>query len=133
MAFDYGPLATIASNLVTEFGRPVVLMKFDTTPADPLKPHEGPADPRGSGATTVTINAVFVEPLAADKLGISSSNSDLVQRSEQIMIIGPGTSLTEDLATFDEVIDGGQTWKIVATEKLQPATVVLAYFVGVAR
>lgn len=133
MAFDYTEIQGVAETLITEFGRSVTLEKFNETLQDAGKPYLGSADPRSSPLATVTISAAVVEPDSTVQLGIATKDSELVKRSEQVMIIAPGVSLAEDLATFDEVVDGSTRWKIQVVETLKPGPVILLYFVGVAR
>lgn len=133
MAFDYTAISTIAFNLVSNFGKTVTFEKFSSALEDPAKPWLGPVDPRLTPDATAIVSAVAVEPDSTVQLGISTSDSDLVKRSEQILIVAPGPSFTEDLATFNEVIDGSIRWKITVVEKLRPANDTLLYFVGISR
>ena len=126
----YTELATKAEALITKFGRSITIEKFDTTPADASKPWRGPVDPRASLDATVATDGVFVEPSEASKLGMSVDVNDLLQRSEQIVIVSTST----DLNGFNELVDTDTTrWKILGFEHLKPGTVSLLYFIGVAR
>lgn len=130
---DYTELATEAQTLVAGTGRSVTFVQLDRDPADPSKPWRGASDPRATPESTVAGSAVFVEPSSATALGMSTEIVDsLVKRSEAIMIVALGPTVTADLQDYDEVIDGSKTWRIEGVEKLQPADVVLLYFVGVA-
>jgi hypothetical protein len=131
---DYVSLAATAKRLITANGREVTFVRFNRTAADAAKPWKGAADPRTDPDASETLDAVFVEPSSAVRLGISTVNSELVKRSTQILIAAPGSDFAEDLSTFEEVIDSdGVKWRITTSEKLKPAEVTLLYFIGVAR
>ena len=117
-------------SLINRFGRSVTFVQLDETPTDPAKPWDGATDPRASPESTSVHTAVFVEPVAADKLGLSSTTDDLIKRSNQIMLV---SDETVDFRIFDEVIDGSTRWKIVFTEDLTPGDTKVLSFVGVAR
>lgn len=62
--------------------------------------------------------------------GMSTEVSDLLHRSEQIVIVSTST----DLSDFNTLVDTDTIrWKITGTEHLKPGTVSLLYFIGVAR
>lgn len=125
---DYTALAATALRLVKDSGRLVQFRKLNSDPVDNAKPWRGAADPT-VGGVTVDAYAVAVPPSSASALGLSTSDSDLVKRSEQILIVAPASA---DLAEFHEVIDG-RTWRITGVETLRPADTTLLYFVGVAQ
>lgn len=127
---NYTKLAAIAQRLVSESGRAITLVQFNSTPADANKPWRGAADPRGTPDATLAVDGVFVEPSSATKLGMSSEVSDLLKRSSQIIII----ATTVDISDFQEVIDTDtKRWKILGMETLKPGDTTLLYFVGVER
>lgn len=128
---DYVSLTATAQRLITKNGRSVTLLKFDSTPEEAAKPWNGPSNPRGTPDAELPIDAVFVEPSAAVKLGLSLETDDLVKRSEQIMIVSPGVAA--DLSTYNEVLDDSEYWKITGIQVLKPASSVVLGFVGVAR
>lgn len=130
---DYEALAQQAEALIAEYGREVTIISFNTTPADVSQPWKGAVNPRTDPDASVETSACFVNPSSALELGISTEDSDLVKRSSQIMMVSPGTTITDDLSKFDEVIDYDDTrWKITAVETLKPAETTLLYFIGVA-
>lgn len=133
MAFDYAPIQITAADLVADFGRSITLTKFNVTEQDPANPYLGSTNPRLSPLATVTTFGVGVNPLQAERLGITTRDSELIKRSEQIYIIAPGDAFTEDLKTFDEVTDGAEKWKITLVETLRPGDLTLLYYVGVMR
>jgi hypothetical protein len=131
MAIDYTAAIATAQRLIGENGRSVTLVEFNRTPANVAEPWKGAADPRAVPDSTLVVDAVFVEPSSATKLGLALVDSDLVKRSDQIMIVSPGAAV--DLSVFQEVLDTSVRWKITAIEVLKPgASVVLAY-IGVRR
>ena len=128
--FDYGPIVTVAQDLIKDFGREVTFINQNETPADATKPWQGPTAARTAPKSTLKAEAVFVQPDSASKLGRTSISEDLIKRSDQIMIVPAGTT---DLIDFQEVLDGTVYWKIVGIETLRPADTTILYFVGVAR
>ena len=132
---DYIKLAATAARLVANAGRSVTFVRFDRSLQDVAKPWLGSVDPRATPDASEVVSAVFVEPTSLNSLGESTVDSDLLKRSTKIMIVAAGSDFTADLSKFDEVIDSldNSTWRIVGVDKLQPASVVVAYYVGVAR
>ncbi len=128
---DFAPLIATAQRLISENGRSVTLVEFDSAPADGSKPWKGAADPRAVPDAELTLDAVFVNPGGATSLGLSLETSDFIKRSEQIMIISPGASV--DLTEFEEVLDDAVTWKIQGMEILKPGAEVVVAFIGVRR
>ena len=128
---DTTAIIETAQRLITENGRSVTFVQFDSTPGDAAKPWNGPTDPRATPDSTLTVDAVFVPPSSASSLGLKDEVNDLVKRSEQIMIVSPGAAA--DLSIYQEVTDGGEQWKIVGVETLKPGASVMLNYVGVRR
>lgn len=131
MAIDTAALIVIAQRLINENGRSVTFIQFDSTPGDVTKPWNGPTDPRATPDSTAAFDAVFVSPGAASSLGLSAETTDLIQRSDQIMIVSAGAAI--DLRIYEEVDDDSQRWKITGVETLKPGASTLLSFVGVKR
>lgn len=127
---DLVKLIATAQRLIKANGRAVTFIRHDETLADAAKPWDGPTDARTTPAETQALDAVFVPPASAVRLGLSTEQSDLIIRSEQIMIVSPGTV---DLSRFQEVLDDDIYWKINMVEVLKPGPTVLLGFVGVKR
>ena len=124
---DYTKLITTTQRLISASGRSVTLVEFDSTLADPNKPWNGATDPRTAPDSTLDVDAVFVEPQSALRLGLLFLTDDLLKRAEQIMLISPGAAV--DLSIFNEVIDSDSSrWKIIDSRILKPGDdVVLTY------
>jgi len=133
MALDYIEIANIALTAVQEAGRSVTFRRLSRTVDDPAKPWRGAASPRATVDASVTATAVVVSPGQGVALGLATEDSELVKRSQEIMIVALGATSTDDLTTFDEVLDGTVLWKIQKVDKLKPANTTLLYFVGVSR
>ncbi len=132
MAIDYSVMSALAQTLIAANGRAVTFVKQDRTPADAAVPWRGAAAPTATpGATELAGSAVFVPPSSVASLGMSTKASDLVKRSEAIMMVGLGPTATADLSDYDEVVDGASRWRIVGVEKLAPGSTTLLYYVGV--
>ena len=127
---DLVPLIATAKRLIKENGRSVSFIKHDKTLAISTQPWEGPTAARGTGSIKLVLDVVFVDPDPRN-LGRMSVTEDLIQRSEQIMIVVPSTN---DLATFEEILDtDGTYWKIVGTQLLKPGNTAALAYVGVKR
>lgn len=128
---DTTKLIATAQRLIKKNGRAVQLLQFDSAPANPSQPWKGNADPRATPDATLDLSAVFVQPSSAVRLGLSAESSDLIKRSEQILIVSPGP--TVDVRVFHEVVDDTENWKIQGVEILKPGSEVLLAFIGVRR
>lgn len=129
---DAVALVATAQRLIQENGRSVTFISHDQTLDDAAKPWQGATTgPRTTPDDSFITDAVFVEPSAAARLGLSSEQSDLIKRSDQIMIVSPGTGI--DLNDFEEVLDETVYWKITGIEILRPGTTTFLAFIGVKR
>lgn len=132
MAKNWAPTIASAQAKITNFGRSVTFVQFDTTPDDVAKPWNAAADVRTTPASTLVIDAVFVPPSGVTFLGQSSDATELLRRVEQVMIVSPGA--TDNLKDYQEVIDtDGSRWRVTMVEILQPANDVVLCYVGVRR
>ena len=128
---DYAEIAAVAETLIDETGRDVTFIRWDQTEADATKPWKGPSNPRTTPDATDTVKATFVPiSTAASSLGIKIEDADLLKRTSQVCLVAPASF---DLSTAQEIIDGAVHHRITFVEKLQPADVVLLYYVGVER
>lgn len=126
--------ADLARRLVASKGRDVTFIRLDNTAADATKPWRGAANSRATPEATAVVPSVFVPPSSMTALGFSVVSEELVRRCNQIAICAPGSSSTDELESFHEIIDFDTTrWKIVFVEILRPATTRIVYFVGVAQ
>ncbi len=133
-AFNYAPVQTIAIDLITRFGRSMTFERFDQTEQDASAPWDGPADPRTTPDATLTADAVAAEPESAVKLGLEALDNELLKKIDQILIVSPPlTFTTDDLETFNEVIDNSIRYRIEFVRKLKPGNLTLLYFVGISR
>lgn len=131
---DYVEIANIAKTAIDENGRPVTFLRFDQTPADVNQPWNGPADPRATPDASASVIGLFIQPVVAQTLGLTTVDQDLMKRTEEIVLVAPGAANPPfDLTTANELIDGGVNKKITFVETLRPNTITLLYFVGVAR
>jgi hypothetical protein len=126
---DFVAAQNVARRLIADNGRSLTFVQLSTTPTNTSQPWDGNASAQ---ADSVTIDGTFVQPSSSFLLGITTAQSDLFQNSSAIIIV-PHPPTGENLATFDRVIDGSTTWKIVTVETLQPGDLPILYFVGVAR
>lgn len=141
MTIDYDAILTEAQAAITSaatdaggVARQITIERFAQTAATPSQPWKGPADPRASVDATATLDAVFVPPTGAAKLGMGSVDEDLLKMTSAICIVAP-TSATYDLTTANEIVDSldSERKKVVFVEKLAPGPTVMLYFIGVER
>lgn len=129
---DDAALIALAQRLITASGRAVTLVEFNSTLADANKPWEGAADPRVTPDSTLVVDAVFVEPQSALRLGLIYLTDDMIKRAEQIMLISPGAS--DNLSSYQEVIDEDLSrWKIIDNRVLKPGSSVILNYLTVER
>lgn len=115
--------------LIKKHGRSITFIEFSASLADPSKPWEGPADPRGVPARTLTTFGCFVEPDSLQRLGETTKFQELLQRSDKICLVD-GTSSLEG---YNEVLDGTKYFRITGIETLEPGSNKILNFVGIAR
>lgn len=129
---DFSALQAKAQTLVAANGGSVTFRQYDTTPAAPSQPWEGPTDPRAGGVVELEQTAVWAQPSSAITLGFGYQADDLLKRSDQMLIIAGND--TDDLTDFDEVDGPGGIYKIDNIQKLMPdGETVLVWFVGVSK
>lgn len=99
----------------------------DENPIPPITP---PEEQLAFVMRTVVVpsNQVRIFGLAA--LGDALQFNDLVQNSEKLLIVCPGTLNVDD---FYQVIDEGVTYGITANQVLRPANLTLLAYLGVRR
>ena len=128
---DLAPILAAARILVKENGREVTFIAHNTTLSDNTQPWEGPSDARTAPSKTAKLDAVFFNPGERDRLGKTLVKEDLVDRSQQILMVLPPASV--DLKSFQEILDEGVYWKIMGMEIFQPGKIVALAYVGVSR
>lgn len=125
---DYEEFAELAQELIGESGRPITMQKLSASIADPAMPWKGPGAPTllASQATMGT----FVELFSFIKLGLETIDNELLKRSEQVVMVPPGTV---DVEKYDLILDGSVLWKIEWARVLKPGPDVVLYWFGVSR
>jgi hypothetical protein len=131
--FNETTIANLAKSLIEQSGRNVTFVKLSSSVDDSAKPWRGATTARSAPSASTDAYATFVPPSGAAELGLSTQDVEWVKRSEQICLVALGADSTVDLATYDELLDGSQRWKITGIETLKPANTILLYFVGVKR
>lgn len=133
MVKDYTSIAETAARLTNKYGRSMVAVKFDAEVTDVNRPWMGASEPRGDGAVETSFVGVVVSISEGIKLGITVKDSELAKQSEQMIITSLGANSGIDLSEYNEVSDQDTRWKITMVDKLQPAGMILLYFIGVKR
>ncbi len=134
MAINYTTMAATAKRLIDASGRSVTLNRFNQTPPDTDVPWEGPADPSATPDATAVVIGTFVPMTTGKDLGLETLDADLMKRTAEVCLVGPGTiDPPFDLATANELVDGTVHKKVTFVRTLKPASITLLYFIGVAR
>ena len=128
---DFVKSANTAKRLIDKNGRTVTLVQFDQSPADNAKPYEGPTAPRANPDASVSVKAAFVPLSGASALGIRIEDVQLLKRTVELCLVGPGPTETRDFSKYDEIVDGGSNRKITFVEVLKPADTTVLYFFGI--
>lgn len=129
----YTKVAEKASQIITKFGRQVTLVAESRTPADPTKPWESPSP----AEVTFELYGAFVPPntvrqFGITALGLGTEFSDLMEMSEQVVILNNGN---EDIRKYRIIRDSSDNadWGIIGIQQLKPGNIGIISFVGVRR
>ena len=128
---DYAHFINLAQRLISENGREVTLLSFDSALSDTDQPWLGSGDPRNNPDSVLVTEAVFVPPSGASNLGFAVEVSDLLKTFDQIMIVSIGAQ--RDPTQYNEVVDGTTNWKIQAIQVLRPGPSTVLVFMGLVR
>lgn len=126
---DFDSLSRVAQRLIEANARQVTLRRANTAAASAGEPWRGPAGTiaTGSGGATLSVLACFVPPGGS---GMGRELRDMVGKmtvdADQVALVA-SRSAGVDLTSFETVLDGGRTWKIVRADELRPATVSLIW------
>ncbi len=128
MALDYAALAAMAQSLITGNGRTVTLRKLDQVVADPAKPWRGPSQASPSPTNLLNVPAAIVGYHERDV------DNDIVRRGDKKALIASSDVKTgQDLAEYDQLVDGSDTWKIVGVRTIEPGDTKLIYILQLRR
>lgn len=135
MAINYAKAQATALRLLTDNGRPVTLVKYDTDPDDPNRPWRG-----SEGSSTITATAVFTDPVSEKDLGAAEVlvGDSSVKTGEKIAFLAAAENLDAsgnpvDLTEYDQLIDGGLAYRMVEIHALSPGPTPLMYEVRLER
>jgi hypothetical protein len=119
VAFDYTDIAAVAKELIEDFGRTLTIRKIDTAPTDSSKPWRG----QGTSHTSITPIGVILDYEAKDIDG------EIIRGRDRLAYIAATSTEvgSNDLSTFDEVVDETITYRIIQVERLKPGGTVLLY------
>jgi hypothetical protein len=115
MAFDYAELAQVASDLISEFGRQMIIR----VNADVIPDQNKPWKATSSVATDTTVLAVEV-PFTVDRPeGTHRSRDD-----KRYLIAGPSLTTIE---VDHLLVDGGQVWAVTNPIIIRPGPTTVLY------
>jgi hypothetical protein len=140
MAINYEKAARTALKLLTENGRPVQLVKLNTTPLDENMPWRGAQE---NLDVVLQATAVFVDPVSEKDLGSSEAltnvgNETSVKTGFQIAFIAAlenldANGVAEDLSQYNRLIDNGLVYRMTEIHTLSPGNTPLMYEVRLER
>lgn len=119
--------------IIAEEGRPVTLVKFNTAPTDPTKPHlVGRGDPFNAPLATQVVNACFVPISSLQELGMSASKRELYTQAAVVGLMEPTNEI--DYAEFNGLIDGTARYILASVDRLKPGAFTFLWsFAGAVR
>ena len=119
--------------IIAEEGRGVTLVKFDTAPTDPTRPHlVGKGDPFAAPLETLNVNVCFVPLSSLQELGMSATKRDLYTAAAVVGLIEPSEEI--DYSRFNGVIDGTNRYILSAVDRLKPGNYTFLWaFAGAVR
>lgn len=129
---DYARSLATARRLIRGAGSIRTLVFASSATADPSKPWETGAAPRGADATTIEIFGAQLPVASAGPLGLRAAGDELLKRTRAVIVFEPPTG-SEDLKGATFVRDGGADARVTFVDELRPADTALLYFVGVSR
>ncbi len=132
MAVDYTELAAIATELIADNGRDVVLTKKSRTISDPAKPWRGNSiTPVGTVTVKAIVFDVTDEQLSIEgDTGTDERNRDLILRGDKQALIAESSlaaAIAKDLVGYDTFTDGTQIYQIVNVETVKPGPTTIVY------
>jgi len=118
MAFDYSGLNASTADLISAFGRTMVLRSRSAAPYDPAT---------SSVAVTTTdysVRAVFPATRRNRRGGESAA-----EEGKTVLVAAKG--LPAKPVERDQIIDGGDTYQVLEVEEVKPGDTALLYVVKV--
>lgn len=123
---DYVKLAGTAKRLIEANGRPVVVRRLGRQISDPNQPWLSSENVRNPADLEAQVQACFVDPVSAAKMGLGIFGEELVARIEAVALVAADSS-TADLETCDELVELGTIFRIEHCEVLKPGPTKLLY------
>lgn len=121
--FDYGPLNTVAIELIRDFGRDVTLRRHSLLPASGSPPWAARLpDASASDDVTLTgVRAVFVQPRKEDREG------RVVTGTLARVFIAAASLGANTLDLNWQLVDGTTVYEILAVDPIKPGPTLLVY------
>ena len=113
----YNDMAQVMTDLLTEFGQTVTIKRISGETLDPLS--------GASGGTTTELSATGVLTDYKSHL----IDGTVIQMGDRLLVMDNTQSPLQD----DRVTIGGEDWNIINWKTVQPAAVVVGYFIQVRR
>jgi len=123
VAVDYINLAAVADRLISENGTDVTLVKVNRALADGSQPWKGGNVPTGS--TTKLVKGVIVE------YDLRDIDGEQIQRGDRQLVVSENSASPEDIRTFDNIVIGTETWKIILVQVVEPGDTRILYSIGI--
>lgn len=128
---DYARFVALAQRLIEANGREITVQKLDATPEEEAKPWNGPGEPTVDEDEEVETYAVNLSHASTVDLGALGIDEDLLKRVERVLLVAANG--TDELDTFQQILDGEETWGIDWVRTLKPGPTTILYVFGVKR
>ncbi len=128
MAQDWTSIVAFAQQMIAQYGRTIAVQELSGVAADSNKPWRGVGG-APSVLNSVTTMGCFVPPVK-DEFGRSIATDDMLDKVEEVVLIGQTTT---DIEKFTTILDGGSRYRIEWGWTLKPGSTILLYAFGVCR
>lgn len=128
MALDYANFQLLAERLINENGRSLTLVRRDQgNPVSPTEPWRASTD---ASEISFPVLGVFIEYEKEDVDGTLVKRGDkrLLVAAKDIEDTAPANENVED---YDEVVDGGESWRIMDVNVIEPGATRILYDIQV--
>jgi len=124
-AVDYTGIEVDVAQAIADAGREVTISKSGETVVDPASPWDTDA---ATGGATLTPIAAMIDYNLRDIDGESVKVGD-----QMAFITGSEVPATQDMRTFDRLLDDTEAWRIVEVQVIKPGPVIVLYILQLRR
>ncbi len=128
MAFDYSGLNETAKTLVSDFGKPMTLIRATTVPSGtkPWLTQQGSTATADEAAQSIAVTGVLLGPGKTDR-----PDTNVDSKIGRILL-STETTLPETLDTGWKIDDGEREYEVTGVTEVNPGPIRLLYKLAVA-